>query len=257
MYDLTKHLDLNHVAALIPARSGSKGIKDKNVSELNGYPLFAYSIAAAKLAGISHVFVSTDDWDYKKIAESYGGLVPELRPKNFALDNSADDEFFKHALDCFDPDGKFEFWVHLRPTTPLRDPSVILDAITSITSDCRATSLRSGHLASESPLKWFLVDDDGYFVPLMEGLSVEAINKPRQKFQDVVIPNGYVDIVKRSCFFHSGSLHGDRMMVFKTKNTVEIDSYSDFAYCEYQSKAQSDPLGAYLQGFKNVLCRRI
>ena len=88
--------------ALIPARSGSKSILDKNILKLHGHPLLSYSIAAAKLSkNISRVIVSTDSKYYANIASKYGAEVPFLRPKSFAKDTSTDKEFLVHALKFF------------------------------------------------------------------------------------------------------------------------------------------------------------
>ena len=77
--------------AIIPARSGSKSIINKNIVNLHGHPLLAYSIAAAKLSkSVSRVIVSTDSVDYRNIALCYGAEVPFLRPFEFSSDNSTD-----------------------------------------------------------------------------------------------------------------------------------------------------------------------
>ena len=71
------------VLALIPARSGSKGVKDKNIASVGGHPLLAYSIAVAKLCeNIDEVIVSTDSRDYAAAATKYGAAVPFIRPKS-------------------------------------------------------------------------------------------------------------------------------------------------------------------------------
>ena len=90
------------VLALIPARSGSKGIKDKNIATVGGHPLLAYSIAVAKLCeSIDEVIVSTDSMEYAAVATKYGAMVPFLRPKSLALDNSLDSGFFNHAMEWY------------------------------------------------------------------------------------------------------------------------------------------------------------
>ena len=92
-----------------------------------------------------------------------------------------------------------EFWVHLRPTTPLRDPKIIDNAIEKILSDDTATSLRSAHRATETPLKWFRKDEMGFFKGLvMTSSKDEEYNLPKENFDDVYIPDGYVDIIRRS-----------------------------------------------------------
>ena len=115
---------MSKFSAIIPARSGSKSIKDKNLALLGGYPLIAYSIALAKTTeGVDRVIVSTDSLEYAKIAEKYGAEVPFLRPKALSQDTSTDYDFMSHAVNWFDDNSKIvpDFWIHLRPTTPLRD----------------------------------------------------------------------------------------------------------------------------------------
>ena len=155
--------------AIIPARSGSKGVPDKNIKLLGRYPLIAYSIAAAKLAGIPRVIVSTDSEQYAEIAKRYGAEVPFLRPVELSEDNSTDYELMLHAMTWLSrEEGEIaEFWVHLRPTTPLRVPKILKDAMICIQVHQEAHSLRSAHQAPESPFKWFLRDQAGFF----EGLT--------------------------------------------------------------------------------------
>ena len=87
------------IIAIIPARSGSKSIKNKNIVNLFGKPLIYYSInVAIKSKYISRVIVSTDSKKIKKIALKYGAEVPFLRPKKYSLDNSKDYEVINHAL---------------------------------------------------------------------------------------------------------------------------------------------------------------
>ena len=115
---------MSKFGAIIPARSGSKSIKDKNLALLGGYPLIAYSIALAKMtAGVDRVIVSTDSLEYAKIAEKYGAEVPFLRPKALSQDTSTDFDFMSHTVNWFDDNSNNtpDFWIHLRPTTPLRD----------------------------------------------------------------------------------------------------------------------------------------
>ena len=173
------------IIAIIPARSGSKTLIDKNIAKLSGHPLLAYSIAAAKISKkIDRIIVSTNSKKYAKIATYYGAEVPFLRPDEISNDFSSDREFLLHAMLWFKKNQKKvpEFWVHLRPTTPLRDPKIIDVAIDKIVDDDAATSLRSGHKAPESPLKWFKKNKKGYFKGLLSKLSgYEAYNLPKEK----------------------------------------------------------------------------
>ena len=93
--------------AIIPARSGSKGVPNKNVKLLGGIPLFVFSIIAAKMTeGVKRVIVSTDSFEYAEIAKSYGAEVPFLRPLEYAQDETKDYPFMRHALDYFDSRGE-------------------------------------------------------------------------------------------------------------------------------------------------------
>ena len=155
----------SQVVAIIPARSGSKGLIDKNIASVGGHPLLAFSIIAARLAGIETVILSTDSEEYAAIGRQFGAETPFLRPAEFSTDTSSDLDFMKHAMVALQDSNDItaEFWVHLRPTTPLRDPTVIERAIVEIAKRSNGTSLRSAHVAIESPFKWFLRDSDGFF----------------------------------------------------------------------------------------------
>ena len=93
---------MKKVYALIPARSGSKGLPDKNIMKLNDHPLLGWSIAAAKNCKlIDRVIVSTDSKEYADIALSYGAEVPFIRPIKLSSDTSSDFDFVDHALNFF------------------------------------------------------------------------------------------------------------------------------------------------------------
>lgn len=239
------------IMAIIPARGGSKGVPQKNIRPLAGYPLIAYSIAAAKLSRrVDGVVVSTDSPEIDAIGRHYGAETPFLRPAAFARDDSQDLEFVLHALDWFQKhiSAVPEYLVHLRPTTPLRDPVLIDAAIDRILGRADATSLRSGHEAPETPFKWFFLNQDGCF----EGINPrdplpEYYNLPRQAFPPVYIPNGYVDIIKSAAVLASGSLHGSRMLGFATPPVTEIDTAGDLQFLEYEIEKRGHQLWDYLR----------
>ena len=237
--------------AIIPARSGSKSILDKNLAQLAGYPLIAFSIAAAKLTpGISRVIVSTDSDKYAELARSYGAEVPFLRPTEFSGDSSTDTEFMVHAMNWFDANETQtpEYWVHLRPTTPLREPNKIQDALNLISSDSGASALRSAFLCPESPFKWFRHTNDGYLMSLTsEDTNLDKFNLPRQTFPKVYVPDGYVDIVRRSFVKKTGLLHGDKVMGFVSPICTEVDSEEELKRIEYEVSRVGSPLLNYLK----------
>jgi CMP-N,N'-diacetyllegionaminic acid synthase len=241
---------MRQVYAIIPARGGSKGVPKKNIRPLKGHPLIAYSIAAGLLAGyVERVIVSTDSTEIAAIAEEYGAEVPFMRPAELSGDRSTDRDFMVHAIDWFDREegGAPEYWVHLRPTTPLREPTVVDKAIEDILARPEATSLRSAHPAPESPFKWFRRDEGGYFSPIADTMDNEMVNAPRQHFEDVFIPDGYVDILKTKYIRASGLVHGSRMAGFISPACREVDTIQDFDYLEYELETKGSALLDYLE----------
>jgi len=232
--------------AIIPARSGSKGVPGKNIKLLGGIPLFAFSIIAAKMMpSVSRVIVSTDSEVYAQIAIEYGAEVPFLRPNEISGDKSTDFDLFLHALNWFKENENLipEYILHLRPTTPLRNPQIMEDAVKLFFENKNlATSLRSGHSAPESPYKWFLKDENNYFKGLRDDLTPEKVNLPRQSFPSVYIPDGYIDILKSSVILDSGTLHGDKMLVFESPFCVEVDTKDDFEYLEFQIEKEGSSI---------------
>ena len=146
------------IIAILPARSGSKGLRNKNIKLLGGHPLLSWSIITCrKTKLIDYVLVSTNSKKYAKIATKYGAKVPFLRPASISGNISSDYEFIDHALNKL---RKFkinpEIVVHIRPTTPLRDPKQIDKAIKYfVKNKSRATALRSVHEMSETVYKVF------------------------------------------------------------------------------------------------------
>lgn len=239
------------VIAIIPARSGSKSIKDKNLALLGGYPLLAYSIVAARLSrNIDRVMLSTDSEQYAQIGRRYGAEVPFLRPAEFSTDKSTDREFMAHAMEWVrDHQGHLpEFWVHLRPTTPLRDP-VHLDAVVStLESRPEATALRSAHPSPESPFKWFRRSDEGYLTALTtDDTHLDRFNLPRQAYPTVFVPDGYVDIVRSSLVLGTSLFHGDRVLGFVSPHCTEVDSAEELELLEFQLRKHGSPLLDYLK----------
>lgn len=241
-----------NITAIIPARSGSKGVPGKNVRFLGGYPLLVYSIVAAKLTTrIGRIIVSTDSEEIAAITREYGAEAPFLRPAELALDNSTDMDFMLHVINWLgENEGSVpDYIVQLRPTTPLRNPQVIDSAIAEIFARPEATSLRSAHPAPESPFKWFQINEKGYFKALVDGIDNDLLNNPRQSFPDAYIPDGYVDVVRPSFIINSGLLHGDKMIGFISPFCIEVDTLNDFDFLEYELNKEGSVLWNYLKKY--------
>ena len=243
-------IDKNKVMALIPARGGSKGIPKKNIQLVKGYPLIAYSIAAGVLSSyIDRIIVSTDSEEIAQTALRFGAEVPFIRPAEYALDNSGDIEFVEHAIQyLYENEGAVpEYLVHLRPTTPFRKVEIVDRAIKECRISAECSSLRSAHKAAESPYKWFLKNQEGYFRSIREGIDNDTANTARQQFPDVYIPDGYVDVIKSSYVIQKNKLHGAKMIGFESPDCTEIDTADDLDYVRYQIEKKGSEIYEYLK----------
>jgi N-acylneuraminate cytidylyltransferase len=223
------------IVALIPARSGSKGVPHKNVRWLGQHPLLEWSIAACRKATlISRTIISTDSIEYAQSALEMGAEAPFLRPAEISGDRATDYDFVKHALDWLSQNGdEPDYIIHIRPTTPFRDPALIDQAIDSFINAPKATALRSVHPMPESAYKTFEIASTGQLKRVAsESTELDAANNARQEFPATYIANGYVDVLSTNFIRRSRLIHGNYVMPFITPPVNEIDTEEDFAMLE-------------------------
>ena len=230
------------IVALIPARSGSKGVTHKNIRMLSNYPLIQWSIAACNASvSINRTIVSTDSEEYAQLSRKMGAEVPFLRPAEIAGDRSIDYEFIKHSLDWLACNGgEPEFIAHIRPTTPFRDPKVIDQAVATFINHQQATSLRSVHPMSESAYKTFEIASGGQLKRLASNSTeLDIANNARQQFPVTYIANGYVDVLSTSFIRKFQLIHGSYVLPFVTPLVNEVDTEDDF--CRLEMELQNHP----------------
>jgi len=215
------------ITALIPARSGSKRVKDKNIRPLGGIPLMAHSIITAIESGFP-CYVSSNSPKYIDIAKEYQA-IGILRPPELATDKSTDADVVRHAVKQM---GDPNLIVYLRPTTPFRTVTLVKEAIEQfIRAGAQADSLRSVEQTKESIDKLFLLQP-GFLKPVNPLLNVDEASLPDQQYRPAYTGNGYVDIVKPS-FFLSGDRLWGRCMPFVTQPTIDIDTEQEFEFAQY------------------------
>lgn len=225
------------IFAIIPARSGSKGVPDKNIKLLAGRSLLEWSIQAClKSQLIDQVYVSTDSQEYADKAIAYGAEVPFLRPIEISGDKSSDLDFVLHIMEWFQlAENVPDYLVHIRPTTPLRKTAMIDDAIKLFVNKPNYTSLRSVHEMSESAYKSFEISANGTLKKFATNdASLDSANNARQDFPKTYVGNGYVDVLSVSYISKHNLLHGDKVLPFITHEVVEVDTSQDFEYLEFQ-----------------------
>ena len=183
---------MGDVLAIIPARSGSKSVKNKNIRLINGKPMIAYSIGHAKQAAcIDRVIVSTDSEEYAEIARKYGAETPFIRPAQYATDTALDIDVFVHALEFLKQSEGYspELVVQLRPTYPIRRISDIENMVQYMKDHPDVDSMRCIAPAKEVAYKmWFKDEAERREEPM--GIP-SAYGERRNNFEgnDVIVAN--------------------------------------------------------------------
>lgn len=227
------------ILALIPARGGSKSIPRKNIRPLAGYPLIAYSIAAARQSRlVSRTIVSTDDEEIARIAISLGAEAPFLRPLEYALDHTTDYPVFTHALGWLEENDAYrpDIIVQLRPTSPLRPPDCVDQAIQALLSHPEADSVRGVIPSGQNPYKMWRIDDSGRMVPLMQLDGVaEPFNAPRQELPQTYWQTGHIDAIRTSTILDKHSLSGEVILplILDASYAIDIDTLRDWKRAEW------------------------
>jgi len=214
------------VLALIPARGGSKSVPRKNLLEVAGKPLIAYSISHALACSlVTRTIVSTDDDEIAEVARRFGAEVPFRRPAEFASDTATDLQVFRHALSFFHERGYTpELIVHLRPTGPVRHAHLIEHAIQLMLRHPEADSLRSVGLAEQTPYKMWRIEGSYLQKALDLPGFPESHSMPRQKLPAIYWQNGYVDIVRPNTVLELDSMVGQTVLPFIVEGRIhELD----------------------------------
>ena len=231
------------ILCLIPARSGSKGITDKNIKLFANQPLLSWSIIQAqqsKYANQMRIIVSTDSEEYQKIALQYGAEVPCLRPNEISEDHSTDKEFIKHVLTelkltNYEPD----IILQLRPTYPLRKVSILDECLEIfIKNRNEYDSLRTIVPFSKSPYKMYTMSNN-LLKPLFRDIEIqgklvsEPYNECRQYLPETYLHNGYIDILNSS-LLQNNLISGNNIYgyLMSEEEIHDIDTIEDWNKCE-------------------------
>ena len=214
--------------AVIPARGGSKGVPHKNIRDLDGKPLIAYTIEAAiKSKVFDKIVVSTDSSEIAEIAQRYGAEVPFIRPKDLSGDFSSSDDVVLHAIDYLKRKGKeFEYVCKLQPTSPLRNETHIMEAY-RLLKDSNSNFVVSVCECEHSPLWTEILDEkrslDGFINEYVKGAC-------RQKLPKYYRLNGAIYMGRTEAFEDNKSFFGKNGTAFimNQEESIDIDNYFDF-----------------------------
>lgn len=216
--------DRRRVLAVIPARGGSKGLPGKNLLSANGKPLIAYSIEAAlQSKSVDQLIVSTDDDEIMEVAQRYGATVPFRRPTNLATDTASTVDVIAHALDSLPG---YEVVVVLQPTSPLRTPTDIDDALQSFEKSGAAACV-SVSPVEQSPYWMYTVDEHNRLHPLIDE---ERQVSRRQDLPAVYTLNGAIYVIDVNVFFRYRTFipAGTVSYLMPRERSLDIDTAEDF-----------------------------
>jgi CMP-N,N'-diacetyllegionaminic acid synthase len=225
------------VVALIPARSGSKRVVDKNTKVLAGHPVMAYTVAAAVQSGVfDDVVMSTDSQRYADIATHYGARVPLLRPPDLAGDLSPDIEWVEHMLDALAAEGRrFDCFSILRPTSPFRLPATIERAWEQFRSEEGVDSLRAVEKCKQHPGKMWVIRGRR-MVPV---LPLTPADQPwhssqYQALPEVHVQNASLEIAFTRVVKESRTIAGNVIVPFLTAGYegFDVNHPYDWTYAE-------------------------
>lgn len=217
--------------AIITARSGSKGIQDKNIKLLNGKPLMAYTIESARKSQfIDEVMVSTDSEVYAAIAKEYGAEVPFLRSRETSTDTASSKDVILEVLSEYNKRGKrYDQFVMLQPTSPLRTEQNI-DRAFQLYWEKKADSVVSVCECEHSPLLSNTLPADCNMFGFIESEN----NVRRQDLKTYYRLNGAIYISKVSTFLQIQTFYGKNSYAYIMEQcqSIDIDSELDFKIAE-------------------------
>lgn len=218
--------------AIIPARSGSKGLKDKNIKKLSGTPLLVYSIKAAQKSGVfTDIMVSTDSEQYANIARKNGASVPFLRSRSNSDDNAGSWDVVKEVIEKYALSNKiFDTVCLLQPTSPMRTADDIIGAYDELIKK-NAEAITSVCETDHSPL-WCMKLDSDYSLKYFRK-SLKYV--PRQKLDKYYRLNGAIFI--RKIAYNNDTINilekDEYAYIMSRDRSVDIDTIDDFEYAEF------------------------
>jgi N-acylneuraminate cytidylyltransferase len=212
--------------ALIPARSGSKRVPDKNIRPLAGHPLIAYSICAALRSGVfAAVVVSTDSEAYARIAREYGAEIPFMRPAELSGDTSPDIEWVEYTLKRLADEGRrYECFSILRPTSPFRLPETIQRAWTEFCAEEGVDSLRAVEKCGQHPGKMWVIRGRRMLPLLPFGPAEQPWHSSQYPSLPLVhVQNASLEIAWSRVVFAGRTIAGNVLMPFLTRDEEGFD----------------------------------
>jgi len=220
--------------AIIPARGGSKGLPGKNIKNLCGKPLIAWTIEKAlKSKYLDEVIVSTDSEEIAKVAKQYGANVPFLRPAELATDTATTFSVIEHTVSFYKEklNKEFDYIVLLEPTSPLREDDDIDLAIEKLLNSNAKSIVGISKTESQNPAFLVLLDENG-FLRGYEDKNMKVLR--RQDIKEVYFFEGSIYISKTDALLSKKTFYHNKTIGYITPKwkSLEIDDIYDFIMVE-------------------------
>jgi CMP-N,N'-diacetyllegionaminic acid synthase len=223
------------VLCVIPARKGSKGLRNKNIKKLNKIPLIAWSILTAKKCKlIDEIIVSTDCPKISKIAMKYGANVPFIRPKKFATDKASSFSVLKHAIDFLKKKKNyFDYIIMLEPTSPLRNSKDVDFCINKIKKDNIESLVSVTRVVDEHPYFLYSINKKNILRPYLKKQKKLYIR--RQDVSPLYYLEGSVYISKITTLLNEKTWYHKKTQAFEVEKwkSLEIDDIDDFKLAQF------------------------
>ena len=221
------------ILAIIPARGGSKGLPGKNIRELCGKPLIAWSIEhAQKSKYVDEIFISTDSREIADVAEKYGAPCPELRPAELARDTAPSSEFIVYTLNKMKNENKpFDYFILLEPTSPLRDVEDVDKSIEMLIDNHEGESCVGVAMSGTiHPAFMVVKSENGFLKTLMPDDSTLR----RQDLPDVYFFEGSVYVSNVEAYLQKRNFYHDKTIPYVVPEwkSHEVDDFVDFTIIE-------------------------
>lgn len=225
-----------NVVGMIPARSGSRRIPNKNLKILAGHPLIYYTIREAlKAKTLNRVIVSTDSQHYANVAKQYGAEAPFLQPKEISGDYVGTTPVLIHCVNYLEKKEGYPVGVivTLEPTSPFRLAKDIDDAVNKLL-ETAADSVVSVCEISQPPHWMFKLDGDR-MIPFLNVDMSRFGRMTREELPTLYIPNGAVYVTRRDVLMNEKRIYGKdcRAFIMPTGRSIDIDTLEDFKYAEF------------------------
>lgn len=228
-----------NILGIIPARGGSKSVPRKNIKDLGGKPLIAWTIEAAKASGVFHrIILTTDDAEIAAVGKQWGVEVPFMRPAELAQDSTPTLPVLQHALtwlkerEGYEPDAA----MILQPTTPFRTADHIRGAVELFERTGADSVVSVVEIPGNYNPHWAFKVDGDLRATLYLGGAIKTRIKRRQDLPKAYSPNGMIYLFRPKFLLDPSdpNFYGDDVRAYEVdeRSSVNIDSPEDWELAE-------------------------